>query len=41
LEKGDIDEIRKQIEKEIKDAHLFAKNSPYPEKSELKKYIFA
>lgn len=32
--------IKKEIEKEVITAHNFAKNSPYPKKSELTKYVF-
>jgi len=40
LEKADIEEIRKQVEGEVEEAHLFAKESPYPREDELSKYVF-
>ena len=40
LKKTDIEEIRKHVEKEVEEAHLFAENSPYPEESELTKYVY-
>jgi pyruvate dehydrogenase E1 component alpha subunit len=35
-----IDEIKKEIESEVNNAHDFTKNSPYPEEGELTKYVF-
>ena len=40
LGKKDIEALRRQIEKEIVEAHSFAKNSSYPEESELTNYVF-
>jgi pyruvate dehydrogenase E1 component alpha subunit len=40
LPKNNIERIRRQIEKEIDEAHSFAKNSPYPKKTEIEKYVF-
>jgi TPP-dependent pyruvate/acetoin dehydrogenase alpha subunit len=40
VKKESLEEIRQKIEKEVKDAYIFAKESPYPRKSELKKYVF-
>jgi TPP-dependent pyruvate/acetoin dehydrogenase alpha subunit len=40
LQKEDIEETRRQVEKEVEEAHLFAKKSPYPKESELAKYVF-
>jgi TPP-dependent pyruvate/acetoin dehydrogenase alpha subunit len=40
LKKGDIEEIRKQLEKEVEEVHLFVKHSPDPKESELPKYVF-
>ena len=32
--------ITQQAENEVINSHVFAKNSQYPEKEELKKYVF-
>lgn len=40
LKEEDLEEIKQKIEKEVKDAYLFAKKSPYPKKGELTKYVF-
>ena len=40
LEKADIEEIKREAGKEVEEAHLFAKNSSYPNESELSKYVF-
>lgn len=40
LSSDELEEIRKEVEKEVEEAHLFAKNSPYPHESELEKYVF-
>lgn len=40
FKKENLEKIRQKIEKEVKDAHIFAKKSPYPKKSELSKYVF-
>jgi len=36
----DLEKIKQKIEKEVKDAYLFAKKSNYPKKSELTRYVF-
>jgi len=40
IDKHGLDEIRKEVEREVADAHLFAKNSPHPEEGDLTKYVF-
>lgn len=40
LSESDIEEIKKEIEKEVEEAHEFAKNSPYPKESQLADYVF-
>jgi acetoin:2,6-dichlorophenolindophenol oxidoreductase subunit alpha len=40
LTKEEVNKINEQIEKEVSEAHTFAKNSPYPAKSDLNKYVF-
>lgn len=40
LSSDELEEIRKEVEKAVEEAHLFAKNSPYPHESELEKYVF-
>lgn len=40
LKEEDLEKIKQKIEKEVKGAHVFAKKSPYPKKSELTKYVF-
>lgn len=40
LQKREVDKIKAEVEKEIEKAHLFVKNSPYPNQSELNKYVF-
>jgi len=37
-DKQELDEIRKEAEVEVADAHMFAKNSPHPD--ELTKYVY-
>jgi len=41
IDKQEFAEIREEVEKEVADAHTFAKESPYPKESELTKYVFA
>jgi len=41
IDKQGLDEIRNEVEKEVADAHLFAKNSPHPDRRDLKKYVYA
>jgi len=36
----ELSEINDQISQQIKSAHVFAKNSPYPRESELNTYVF-
>jgi len=40
LQKREVDKIKAEVEKEIEKAHLFVKNSRYPNQSELNKYVF-
>jgi len=40
LDRHVLDEIRQEVEKEVSDAHLFAKNSPHPDRWDLKKYVY-
>ena len=40
LSKTDMDNIKKQAEKEVQKAHAFALKSPYPKKGEVTKYVF-
>lgn len=40
LKEEDLTNIKKETEKEVSEAHAFAKNSPYPEKGGLTKYVF-
>lgn len=35
-----LESIKKEIEKEVSDAHAFAKKSKYPERKDLSKYVF-
>ena len=35
-----LEKIKQKIKKEIKEAHTFAKISPYPKKREINKYVF-
>ena len=41
LAKNDIDQFEKDIGAEIEDAVAFAKSSPYPDRSELAKFLYA
>jgi len=41
LEKADIEEIRRQVEEEVEEAHLFAQKSGYSKEKDLGKYVFA
>jgi pyruvate dehydrogenase E1 component alpha subunit len=36
-----LDEIRREVQNEVDDAHIFAKNSPVPDRRELTRYVFA
>ena len=40
LSESEVFEIKKEIDQEIREAHIFANNSPYPEESELNAYVF-
>jgi TPP-dependent pyruvate/acetoin dehydrogenase alpha subunit len=40
LSESEVSEIKKEIDQEIHEAHVFANNSPYPEESELNAYVF-
>jgi len=37
---AEVPEIKKEIDQEISEAHVFANNSPYPEEGNLTKYVF-
>jgi pyruvate dehydrogenase E1 component alpha subunit len=41
LRKAELRQIQDHIEKEVADAHAFAHRSPYPEKGDLAKYVYA
>jgi len=40
FKKEELERIEKKLKDELQDAHIFAKNSPYPNPEELKKYVF-
>ncbi len=40
LRKKEIDKILHEVEKEVEQAHLFTKNSPYPKEEDLELYVF-
>jgi len=40
LSESEVSEIKKEIDHEIRNAHVFANKSPYPEESKLKAYVF-
>ena len=40
LDEETLFKIRKEVQKEVEDAHIFAKNSPVPDKKELMKYVY-
>lgn len=40
LSQDKIDQIKLTIEEEIKEAHIFARTSPYPDERELDRYVF-
>jgi len=40
LTEDEIDKIKFEIENEVKEAHLFAQKSPYPNEKELNRYVF-
>ena len=40
LSESEISEIKKEIDQEVSEAHVFANNSPYPEEEDLAKYVF-
>lgn len=35
-----LDEIRREVQNEVDDAHIFAKNSPVPDRRELTRYVY-
>ena len=39
-ERGELDRIQREAEEEVKDAHEYAKASPYPKPEEVNKYLF-
>ena len=41
IDKQGLDEIRKEAEREVADALIFAKNSPHPDGRELTRYVYA
>ena len=41
LNKNGLERIREHVMKEVADAHAFAQRSPYPEKGDLDKYVYA
>ncbi len=40
LSKAEVSEIKKEVDQEIREAHVFADNSSYPEEKELNAYVF-
>ena len=40
LDKEDLERINRESDEEVKEAHRFAKTSPYPNPKELVKYVF-
>jgi pyruvate dehydrogenase E1 component alpha subunit len=40
INRKDIQKIRLGLEKEVRDAHLFARSSPYPSPNELTRYVY-
>ncbi len=40
LSQDEMDQIKSAIEEEIKEAHIFARTSPYPDERELDRYVF-
>jgi len=40
MKEQELDQMRKEVEKEVREAHLFAKNSPLPKKSKFTSYVF-
>ena len=41
ITEGDLDKIREEIQREVRDAHAFARQSALPAVEELQKYVFA
>ena len=35
-----LDEIRREVQNEVDDAHIFAKDSPVPDRRELTRYVY-
>lgn len=40
VDKEILDEIRRKVQKEVNEAHMFAKNSPMPDRRSLTKYVY-
>lgn len=40
VDKSVLDEIRCKVQKEVNEAHIFAKNSPMPDRRSLTKYVY-
>lgn len=40
VQKEKLDLIKKEVEKEVKNAHMLAEKSPYPKEKDLTKYVF-
>lgn len=40
MTRGELEEIRREVEVEVKSAHILAKASPYPKEDELSRYVF-
>jgi len=40
ISKEEIEKIRHEVEKEVEEAHVFTKNSPYPKEEDLGRYVF-
>jgi len=40
LSESEVSEIKKEIDQEVREAHVFANNSLFPEESELNAYVF-
>jgi len=40
FKRENLEATKKEIKREVNEAHIFAKESPYPQKGELRKYVF-
>ncbi|MDH5769322.1 MAG: thiamine pyrophosphate-dependent dehydrogenase E1 component subunit alpha, partial [Nitrospirota bacterium] len=40
FKRENLEAIKKEIRRKVNEAHIFAKKSPYPQKGELRKYVF-